>query len=268
MSKRGRRSNDELEKQTTGAKRFDFFTEEQNDAFGALPDKVKGYVIGIASGMKKKDAYYNAGYNGSFGTQGARALEDRYPEIRELISVFRTQITASEFFNEDGKLAKQAMAKAEQRKAEQMIETVTNMSPQVASSVMLYKDIATGKLFTTKVTKTIDPQTKKILKETVEEFKDVRVRMEAQREMDKLLGLSTAVFRNEQHTQLNQFNINIVDTSIPKAERDDCSLLKNIGEEVEEITVEEEEKRARSSKSKQKDDNGIAPSPFISNKGE
>ena len=139
-------------------------------------------------------------------------MEKRNPIIQELIEV----VTKHHDFEQleeakGGELNQLIDAKANQKGIEKAFEAVEGADSEEAKRIKFYRDIISGKLKTTKTTVRKDKDGNVIGTTKVTE-NDVKVRMEARKELDRLLGLNTVI-------ELDKFNVGSISVHIVDASR-------------------------------------------------
>lgn len=243
-------------------KKFPCFNEQQQQMFDALTGQQKKYVYFRAQGKNKKDSYILAGYKESKSSAAAaQMLERRTPQVFELIEAMSGQFKIVDIYNEESEKTK-ALRELEKIKANEFnlpmpnaVDTATKRQLQTIGQnldkldfdtvqrINFYRDISTGKIKTVKTTCYYD-ENGNLKSKKVEEVDDVNIRMNARKELDKIIGVTSI----QEVGQISAGNINImiVDASkkeeLPPSNVIDLDKIETINGEQVLVTEEKEEK--------------------------
>lgn len=211
-------------------------TGEQQDRFDAMAPQQKAYVLYRAQGMGKTESYKMAGYKSkTCPGQNAYTLENRL-KMQDIIEAMANQAQRGLAMKEGTSVSKEMDEKAAQDVPTEMdalfdknyydeeaIDTtsvsqmVAAMTPDEAANAAFYRKVANGQIRTRKVVSTYDADGK-LTGRRVEETIDAGLRMQAQKEYSRILGVRTIVPLGEIRAQ--NITINIVDASKKKDMRD------------------------------------------------
>lgn len=224
-------------------RRYSCFTEEQQKAYENLNTRQRLYVDYRGQGNGKKDSYIMAGYDVKVAAQAAFLLESRHPVIQELIECISSQRKVADLKVENSDINNRIDALALQEGAEKVLEVIDGADGETARRIKFYRDIINGKIKTVKKTKRYNNRGG-LIDIKVEEYSDIDVKMKAQKELDRILGINQ--FPELGQLQMGDITINIVDAS-KKEELEDSrnSVDLNVDEmqvvDGEQFIVEKEE---------------------------
>lgn len=203
------------------------FNAEQQAAYDKLIPKHQLYVDYRGLGYSKSEAYRCAGYGVKNAKNSSYQLEKTNSVIRTLIDVLHKHSMAShalamvdgEYQREsdrDADREHQMTATATQMDNDIVLEKMQNMDIETADRIRFYRDIMNGRVKTKRETITYDAGgTEKNRK--VEYIDDVQQRINARKELDKILGIGQ--LHEMGHINAGQITINIVDASKASVER-------------------------------------------------
>ena len=216
------------------------FTREQQEAYDALNPRHQLYVDYRGLGYSKAESYRCAGFNAKTAKQGAVQLEKIKPVIKQLIDVMQKHNMAAHAIAMEKKESDLRMspagdeevtsehrinALAQQSDDKMVMQTLKDMDANTADRINFYRGIINGKVKTTRETITYDASG--VVKgRKVEIIDDVAQRVNARRELDKILGIG-------QLTQLGnisagQITINIVDASKSSVEKQEIEKQESM----------------------------------------
>lgn len=241
-------------------KQYACFTVEQQKVYNKLDRRMRKYIDLRGIGHNKSNAYRLCDYRGKDASQGAYVLEKRHPEARELISVLlaqkklenmlqpepEEQADGSDTQDKESDIEKEINALALQAGAEKLIKIAEGDDSETAKRIQFYRNIISGKIKT--VRKTIKYSGTGVkLSETVEEVSDVKEKVQARKELDKILGLNQMIDLGS--LKLGDITVNIVDASKVEELEDDRNTIRLDPKDVIEIDGEpvivKEEKEER-----------------------
>ena len=201
----------------TKPKKYACFTPEEQAAYEKLNDKQRRYIDYRGQGYSKKQSYAMCGYISNNPCQASYALEKSNKLIVDLTEKLIMNKRANDITVQESDLNKRIDALALQEGAEKAIETIEGADGETARRIQFYRDIMNGKIKTVKKTTTKDAHG--IVKSVkFEEITDVGVRINARKELDRILGLN--VLPDIDKLQIGGITVNIVDAS-KKEELDD-----------------------------------------------
>ena len=197
-------------KATVKPKRYACFTPEQQQAYERLRPQQRLYVDYRGQGYKKTQAYLMAGYSKTGAAQASYIMEHKNQDIAELVEVLLNRNKAKQLTQVDSELSDRIDVLANQHGVEQMLEKIEGADGETARRIQFYRDIILGKV------KTVRKTTRKnaagaIIETKIEEVSDVNVKMQARRELDKILGLNELPDLGA--LQMGDITIHIVDAS-------------------------------------------------------
>lgn len=236
------------------------FTRRQNQIFNQMNQNQQQYILNRGSGMTKVDAYIKAGYTGRNARQNAYYMENTNPNIPELISVLLNEKiygVVDKFVTEDvnnsvdkdvdknvdndidtdenmlADLNDELEKKARKNYIESKIKGITECDSETARRIKFYRDISNGVIKTIKKTTELEADGKTVKKVKIEEVNDVQVRIQARKELDRILGLSAVAVTDT--LSVGNITINIVDAG--KKEEQDDNRNKIILDDMETDTI-------------------------------
>lgn len=203
--------------------KYECFTEEQQSYYDKLTPNKQRYVDFRGQGHTKSDAYKMAGYSGNASAQAAYVLERRDKAMTELINVMLKARRAKEVAVEKSPINQTIDALAKQQTVEKMLATVDNCDGETARRIQFYRDILTGKIKTVRKTKRFDGSGH-VIDTKVEEVDDVSTRIQARKELDKILGLNEIVDLG--NLQMGDITVCFVDASKKDELEDDRNKIE------------------------------------------
>ena len=228
------------------------FTREQQDAYDRLNPRHQLYVDYRGLGYSKAESYRCAGFNGKTAKQGALQLEKTKPVIKQLIDVIQkhnmaahaiamekkeSDLRSSPVGDEEVTSEHRLNALAQQSDDKRTLQTIEDMDANTADRIRFYRGIINGKIKTTK--ETINYDASGVVKSRkVEIIDDVGQRVNARRELDRIMGIG-------QLTQLGnisagQITINIVDASKSSVEREQIERQEAILVEDSDVIMKDD----------------------------
>lgn len=214
--------------------RYDKLDNELRKAYESLPERQKRYVDYRVAGFGKKDAYIKAGYKaGKNAAQAAYILERNIPQISQVIEAMAALKFVSDLDKAKGEPMEVIDAKASVAVAQSkaLMERIMKMEPEEAERLQFYMDVMSGKIKTKKKVKNISEAG--IVSYRVEEIEDVKIKFEARKEIDKILGLNRLLDIGK--ITAGSVTINIVDASkkdLEDEERPNHDIFKKTQEDV------------------------------------
>lgn len=244
--------------------RYDKLEKELQKAYEILPDRQRRYVDYRVAGYGKKDAYIKSGYKaGKNSAQAAYILERNSPQISRIIDAMAALKFSSDLDKAKGEPMEIIDAKASVAVAESkaLMERIKDMQPDEAERLQFYMDVMSGKIKTKKKVKNISEAG--IASYRVEELEDVKIKFEARKEIDKILGLNSLLDIGK--ITAGSVTINIVDASkkdLEEEEKPNHDIFKKTQEEV--IIVDDDVEKHETEESIV-EFNGPKPSSFKRN---
>ena len=221
-------------------KKIKCLNPQQQDYYERLTLKQRKYCDFRTAGYGKRDAYVRAGYKASDSSaQAAYILEKRDEMLAGIIETRLREKMSTGIYDPNSKISQQINSAVSVSDTNAIMEVVENASPAVAEQIQFYRDIVAGKIVGKKKTTMIDKAGIKSYK--IETNDDVRARMDARKQLDKILGINK--FIDIGSVEMGDITINIVDTSKKERTADETprgSIYKAI-EEDEFIIVNEED---------------------------
>lgn len=202
------------------------YDSEQQELYNKLNDKQKAYIELRVAGMGKSEAYRNAGYETKNSRQAAYTLENG--RLKGLIECRIKLKQARQLMDADSNTFKDLEAKANLAQASNVLNTVKSANLDTVEQIKFYRDIASGKIRSHKITEFTDKEGKKSTKE--EFIDDVATRIQARKELDRILGLNQINTLGSINAGGN-VNINIIDAS---KKTEDAKLVETTKENEEE----------------------------------
>ena len=228
-------------------RKYACFTPEQQEAYEKLNAQRRLYVDYRGQGNNKAQSYIMAGYAKKGATQASYLLEKTNKVVAELIETLQKGNRARQLTKAESELNDKIDALATQQGVEQALEVIDNADGETARRIQFYRDVINGKVKTVK--KTVRKNAEGgIIDTKIEEISDVAVKMQARKELDKILGLNQLPDLGA--LQMGDITIHIVDAS-KKDELADSrnqvflnpdDVQEQDGEDV--IVVEEKEENA------------------------
>lgn len=214
--------------------RYDKLDNELRKAYESLPERQRRYVDYRVAGFGKKDAYIKAGYKaGKNAAQAAYILERNIPQISQVIEAMAALKFVSDLDKAKGEPMEIIDAKASVAVAQSkaLMERIMKMEPEEAERLQFYMDVMSGKIKTRRKVKNISEAG--IVSYRIEEIEDVKIKFEARKEIDKILGLNRLLDIGK--ITAGSVTINIVDASkkdLEDEERPNHDIFKKTQEEV------------------------------------
>jgi len=213
---------------------------EEQEHYERLTVRQRKYCDYRVLGYGKKDAYVRAGYKASkSAAQAAYILEKKDELIASIISTRLRDKMSKGIYDPDSAISKQVDSAIANNQSNQIIEAVQNATPEVSKQIQFYRDIVAGKLKTKKETTNKDKAGIKSYKTEITD--DIKVRMEARKELDRILGINK--FIEIGNIEMGDITINIVDASKVDRSEDETpkgSIFKSIEEDKLVIISEDE----------------------------
>lgn len=227
-------------------KKIACLTPEQQSYYESLNNMQRKYVDYRSAGYNKTQSYQMAGYSSKNAGQSAFLMERANKGIVEIVEARLMAKKANSIKDPDSVLNMQIDALAQQKTAEQILETIDGADAETAQRIKFYRDVVAGKIKSIRKTTTKDA-TGAVKSVKIEEIDDVDLRMKARRELDRVLGLNTVADIGQ--IDCGDITINIVDAS----KKDEIVLPSEQPKiENEEVVEVEGEKVAEESSKKDK----------------
>ena len=208
--------------------------------FNKMNQTGKQYTLNRILGFSKVDSIRAAGSNAKpdMLSSTARSLEERNPQIDEIVNWGIEHSLESQINNDNSAFAKTVEAKKAEAELQQLNQATSMMTPNMAESVDFYRKVASGFYKTRKTIERYDANGHLIerKKETIE---DVDAKMRAREKLDRLLGINA--IQNLGQVQVGSISINIVDAS--KKEETEAEREVDFQEDAlvsDEVVVEQE----------------------------
>ena len=198
-------------------RRYACFTPEQQDYYDSLTWRIRRYVDYRGQGNSKAAAYRLAGFETKYPAQASQQLEKAHDGVPDLIEAIAGQRKVRQLGEEDSNINKQIDALAIKGSADKLQAVVDSGDTETAERIQFYRDIINGKIKTIRKTKKYDAN-KIFLGMTIEEVSDINVKVQARKELDKILGLNQLPDFGQ--ITSGNFTFNFVDAS-NKEELDD-----------------------------------------------
>lgn len=228
------------------------WTSAQNAVYNSLTPKQQNYVDLRCQGFGKADSYKRAGFLSKDPCHDARVLEKRH-NLQDLIDSGTGQYKLQALRDPNSDFNMRLNQKALTEKIENEMAKIEGADGETARRIIFFRDIVDGRIKTVKKTTTLDSEGR-ITSVKIEENSDVAVRMQARKELDRILGLNSFVAIDK--LQVKDITINIVDASKKEEVADSRNQIvldeKNIevinGEEVIVTESSTEKQRGRPKK--------------------
>lgn len=218
-------------------KKYNCLTEEEQSYYAGLNRNKRLYVDFRAQGYNRANAYVMAGFTGDNASQSAYNMEKRDQGLVDLITILRKDMTLRTIGKQDSKLNQRIDALAKQVKTEQVLATIDGADGETAERIKFFRDIVNGKIKSKKIIREYNAE-KKVVKTREEVYEDVGVKLQARKELDRILGLNQIVDVGK--IEMGELTINIVDASNKNALADDRNKIKELRNDDEDIVVDGE----------------------------
>ena len=217
--------------------------------FNKMNQTAKQYTVNRILGFSKVDSLRNAGSNAKDGkslSSTAQTLEDRNPQIEEIVAYAQEHNIESQLMNDKSAFAKSLEEKKAEAELQQLKQATSVMTPNMAESIEFYRRVVKGSIKTYKTTEKYGADGK-LIERKREIIDDVESKMRAREKLDRMLGLNA--IQNCGNIQIGGINIKIVDASKPKEEEPETDFQEDAivsdvidGEEaiVEPTVIEQE----------------------------
>lgn len=196
---------------------YSCFTAQEQRYYESLTPQKRLYVDFRGQGFDKANAYIMAGFSGNNPAQCAYNMEKRDVGLGDLVGVLKRDNIVKTIDEDESKLNKRIDALAQQQKAEDIIGLIDNADGETADRIKFYRDVANGKVRTKKTVREYDSK-HNLVKTRVEETEDVSIKMQARKELDRILGLNSVIDLGK--INMGDITINIVDASNKNALED------------------------------------------------
>lgn len=215
--------------------------------FNKMNQTGKQYTLNRILGFTKVDSIRAAGSNAKpeMLSSTAKSLEERNPQIEEIVQWGVEHSLESQLNNEKSAFAKTLEGKKAELEMQQLNHATSVMSPNMADSIDFYKKVATGFYKTRKITERYGADGK-LIERKKEVIEDVDAKMRAREKLDRLLGINA--IQNLGQVQVGSISINIVDASKkeddePSTDFQEDAIVSDVveGNEIVEQTVIEHE---------------------------
>lgn len=188
-------------------KRYSCFTAEQQAYYDKLNVQNQRYVDLRGKGYSRKSAYVASGYATSYPAQAAAKLEKANKGLVELIEVLQKNASAN-LEDENSAINQIINALSTQNNNDRVLQAVSEGDGETARRIQFYTNIMNGITKTVKIKKKYDKDGN-LIEKVVEQVSDIAIRVQARKELDKLLGLNEILDIGS--LQCGDININIVD---------------------------------------------------------
>ena len=216
--------------------------------FNKMNQTAKQYTVNRILGFSKVDSLRNAGSNAKDGkslSSTAQTLEDRNPQIEEIVAYAQEHNLESQLMNDKSAFAKSLEEKKAEAEIQQLNHATSVMTPNLAESIEFYRRVVKGSIKTYKTTEKYGADGK-LIERKREIIDDVESKMRAREKLDRMLGLNA--IQNIGQVQIGGISIKIVDASKkeedPETDFQEDAIVSDVidGEEaiVEPTVVEKE----------------------------
>lgn len=206
-------------------KKYSCFTDQEQKYYECLSPQKRLYVDFRAQGYDRANSYIMAGFTGNNPAQSGYNLEHRDLGLSELIGILKRENTIKTLDEQDSKLNARIDALAKQQKTENVLSIIENADGETAERIKFYRDVSNGKIKTKKTIREFDGNNK-LIKVKVEEIEDVSTKLQARKELDRVLGLNQIVDLGK--IDMGDITINIVDASNKDALKDSSNRVDNV----------------------------------------
>lgn len=197
-------------------KKIKALTDEQQTYYEGMNARKRAFCDYRSLGYGKKDAYIRAGYKaGATAGQAAYILEKNDVVLAGIIEARARAKLVTDIYKRDTPIEKRIEAAVLDNAGKMIETTIDNATPEVAEQIKFYRDIVVGNVKSKKRTKYVDKAG--IVTWKIEESDDVKDKIMARRELDRILGLNKIMDIGS--LEVGEININIVDAS--KKDRED-----------------------------------------------
>ena len=182
--------------------------------FNKMNQTAKQYTVNRILGFSKVDSLRNAGSNAKDGkslSSTAQTLEDRNPQIEEIVAYAQEHNLESQLMNDKSAFAKSLEQKKAEAEIQQLNHATDMMTPNMAESINFYRRVVNGSIKSYKITEKYGPDGKTLIERKREIIDDVESKMRAREKLDRMLGLNA--IQNCGTVQIGGINIRIVDAS-------------------------------------------------------
>ena len=182
--------------------------------FNKMNQTAKQYTVNRILGFSKVDSLRNAGSNAKDGkslSSTAQTLEDRNPQIEEIVAYAQEHNLESQLMNDKSAFAKSLEQKKAEAEIQQLNHATDVMTPNMAESINFYRRVVNGSIKSYKITEKYGPDGKTLIERKREIIDDVESKMRARERLDRMLGLNA--IQNCGTVQIGGINIRIVDAS-------------------------------------------------------
>ena len=247
------------------ATKFACFTAEQQAAYERLTPAQQRYILCRSQGYNKAESWRLTGYKGKRAAQVAALLERDNAIVKELADIVVQDRRLKNFTDGEGDLNDTAVMLAKQKGVEKAIRAIEGADSETAKRIVFYREIISGKIKTVKIKKRFN-KAGELVERIVEETSDIAVRMQARKELDRLLGLNSVMEMDK--LQVGSITVNIVDASRQEAladSRNNVDLTLDIDKYQ---VVDGEETVVVAEESETVDDSDTPKSKFFDTVGE
>lgn len=199
--------------------------------YNGTQPKIQAYIEFRCQGYTKTDSYIYAGFRSKYAGQAANNLENRNPEIQEIVEAMNTRKSLS-IDNPESAVSKKLDAIVESDEYKKALEKVENATGEVAEQIQFYRDIIQGK--TKVLKKVIDKDANGVIIKIKEEYVEPSIseRMEARKRYDSIIGLSQSA-KTIGTIEAGEITINIVHSK----KEDEENPMKSNAINAEEVEV-------------------------------
>lgn len=245
------------DKKESTVKKYKFFTAEEQAAYEKMNVRRRAYIDYRGQGYGLKQSALMAGFGGNNPSQSGYLQEYKTPMIKHLIEVIQKQNSAVNFIKGEGSEGRKLDALALQENAEKTLEKAGAIDGETAKRIQLYRDIVNGKIKSIKKVSRYNNMGA-LIDTRVEETSPIEMRIQARKELDKILGLNQLIDVGSIQAG-GDITINIVDASKKEELEDDRNKVTLDLDKVEVIdgkevyVMGEEQKTVNTKKAPKKD---------------
>ena len=189
--------------------------------FNKMNNTARQYTLSRILGFSKVDSIRNAGSQAKpdMLSSTARSLEERNPQIEEIVKWGLEHSLESQYANDKSEFAKTLEGKKAEAEIAQLNHATSVMTPNMAESIEFYRRVANGGIKTYRTTERYGPDGKTLIERKREIIDDVDAKMRAREKLDRLLGINA--IQNLGQVQVGSISINIIDASKKEDKEED-----------------------------------------------
>jgi len=216
-------------------KQYACFTAEQQQFYNNLNAPNRLYVDLRGKGYSRSSAYKACGYTTGYPAQAAAKLENKNKGLAELIDVLLKNRQA-DLANPESAVNQTLNALTAQNNDSRILQAVESGDGETARRIKFYTDIMNGVTKSVKVRRKYDADGN-LVEKVVEQVSDINLRVQARKELDRLLGLNEVLDMGA--LQCGDITINIVDARKKEEAEDPRNKIDISPDNVEIIDGEE-----------------------------